>query len=81
MFHRNDFCTNYLSKLEPRTHRWIQVMKENVEMWKLEGRIAKEDAAQGYTYHDSTSGKEMVEFHVDDFDFYILKQKRWALGL
>jgi hypothetical protein len=22
VFYRNDFCTNYLSKLEPRTHRW-----------------------------------------------------------
>ena len=68
VFHRNDFCTNYLSKLEPRTHRWIQVAKETIERWKLKGRIGKEDAAQGYIYHDSTSGKEMVEFHVDDFD-------------
>jgi hypothetical protein len=51
-FYRNDFCSKYLSKLEPRTHRWIQVTKETVEKWKSERRIL-EDAEQterGYTY-------------------------------
>jgi hypothetical protein len=53
VFYRgNDFCSKYLSKLEPRTHRWIQVTKETVEKWKSERRIL-EDAEQterGYTY-------------------------------
>jgi hypothetical protein len=71
VFYRNEFCTNYLSKLEPRTRRWIQVTKETVERWKLEKRIPNDESAatRGYTYRDQTSGEDMIEFHVDDFDF------------
>jgi len=71
VFYRNEFCTNYLSKLEPRTRRWIQVTKETVERWKLEKRIPNDESAatRGYTYRDQTSGEDMIEFHVDDFNF------------
>ncbi|KAI2500715.1 hypothetical protein MHU86_13743 [Fragilaria crotonensis] len=69
VFHRNEFCTNYLTKLEPRTHRWIQVTKETVEKWKSEKKISyDDDARRGYTYQDQQTGEEMVEFHVNDFD-------------
>jgi hypothetical protein len=71
VLYRNEFCTNYLSKLEPQTHRWIQVTKETVERWKLEKRIPNDEstAARGYAYRDQSSEEDMMEFHVDDFDF------------
>ena len=40
VFYRNDFCSKYLSKLEPPTHRWIQVTKETVDKWKSERRMS-----------------------------------------
>jgi hypothetical protein len=39
----NEFCTLYLSNLEPRTHRWIQVRKVTVEKWKREKKISEDD--------------------------------------
>jgi hypothetical protein len=66
VFRRNEFCTLYLSKLEPRTHRWIQVTKEAVEKWKAEKRIPEDDT-RGYHYH-SEDNVDLVEFHVDDYD-------------
>jgi hypothetical protein len=36
IFKRNEFCTHYLTELEPRMHRWIQVTAETVEAWKRE---------------------------------------------
>ena len=71
--HRNEFCNNYLSKLESRTHRWIQVTKETVEQWKSEKtRILNdvENQQAGFAYYrEESSGREMIEFHVDDYDF------------
>lgn len=67
---RNEFCNNYLSKLEPRTHRWIQVTKETVEQWKSEKRISSNIGNHaGYAYTEASTGREMIEFHVDDYDF------------
>jgi hypothetical protein len=66
VFKRNEFCTRYLSKLEPRTHRWIQVTKETVEKWKREKKILENDT-RGYHYL-SADNVQMVEFHVDDYD-------------
>ncbi len=44
--------------------------KQIVKKWKLENRIATEWAgSKGYAYQDSNTGKEMVEFHVDDYKF------------
>lgn len=68
--HRNEFCDTYLSKLESRTYRWIQVTKETVEQWKLEKRIPNGvDNQAGFAYRDESSGREMIEFHVDDYNF------------
>ena len=66
--HRIEFCSNYFSKLEHRTHRWIQVTRETVEQWKSENGIREDAAARGFAYQDD-EGTEMVEFHVDDYDF------------
>ncbi len=64
VFRRNEFCSKYLSNLEPRTHRWIQVTKETVEKWKSENKISEDDAGRGYTYyqdqHSGVPGNEMV---------------------
>ena len=66
VFRRNEFCTLYLTKLEPRAHRWIQVTSETVDEWKREEKMS-EDNNRGYNYI-SDDNKNMVEFHVDDLD-------------
>ena len=66
IFRRNEFCTLYLTKLEPRAHRWIQVTAETVEEWKREKKISEDDD-RGYNYI-TDDNKNMVEFHVDDLD-------------
>jgi hypothetical protein len=77
VFRRNEFCILYLSKLEPRTHRWIQVRKEAVEKWKAEKRISEDDT-RGYHYH-LADNVEMVEFHVNNYDlsYSMMWQKKW----
>jgi hypothetical protein len=80
--HRNDFCTNYLTKQEPQMHRWIQVPKETVEKWKSENRISGENATgQGHTYQERTSGIDMVEFHIDDYDLLHSIAEEMGIGL
>ena len=79
--HRNEFCTNYLSKLEPRTHRWIQVTKETVEKWKSEKRISDDAAGQGYAYREQISGEQMIEFHVDDYELLHSVAEEMGFGL
>jgi hypothetical protein len=64
---RNEFCKEYLTKIEPRCHRWIQVPKETVEKWKSE-KMEFNEKVKGFSYQ-SPDGVEMVEFHVDDQDF------------
>jgi hypothetical protein len=46
------------------------VSKETVEKWKSEKQISEDadTAGRGYTYQEEHTGKEMVEFHVDDYD-------------
>ena len=52
---RNEFCIQYLSQLEPRTHRWIQVTKQAVEQWKADKTIL-DDETRGYQYHCADKG-------------------------
>ena len=66
VFRRNEFCTTYLTKHEPRTHRWIQVEAKTVEEWKRENKMSEDDS-RGYNYI-SDDNRHMVEFHVDDLD-------------
>jgi hypothetical protein len=85
VFRRNEFCSKYLSNLEPRTHRWIQVTKETVEKWKSENKISEDDAGRGYTYyqdqHSGVPGDEMVEFHVDDYDMLDCIAEEMGFGM
>ena len=66
---RNEFCKEYLTNIEPRCHRWIQVPKETVEKWKSEKTLPREfnENVKGFSYQ--SDGVEMIEFHVDDQDF------------
>ncbi len=69
VFHRNQFCKDYLSKLEPRCHRWIQVTKNTSENWKNEKTPEEFNKnAKGYSYL-SDDNIQMVEFHVDNHTF------------
>jgi hypothetical protein len=85
VFRRNEFCSKYLSNLEPRTHRWIQVTKETVEKWKSENKISEDVAGHGYTYcqeqHSGMPGDEMVEFHVDDYDMLDSVAEEMGFGM
>ncbi|KAI2509402.1 hypothetical protein MHU86_5035 [Fragilaria crotonensis] len=51
VFKRNEFCTLYLTKLEPRAHRWIQVTKQTVERWKRENKVSVHDTEDTITDH------------------------------
>ena len=56
--------------------------KETVEKWKSENRISGENVTgQGYTYQERTSGIDMVEFHVDDYDLLHSVAEEMGIGL
>ena len=57
--HRNKFTDKYLTNLEPRSHRWVQIPKD-VYVALIESLPTK-PLVRGYEY-----GNEMIEFHVDD---------------
>ena len=46
--------------------------KETVEQWKSEKRISNdvENQQTGFSYREESSGREMIEFHVDDYDSF-----------
>ena len=44
VFRRNEFCTTYLTKLEPRKRWWIQVEAKTVEEWKRENKMSEDDS-------------------------------------
>ena len=47
VFRRNEFCILYLSKLEPRTYRWIQVTKEAVDQSFMQSLLEKGSSTVG----------------------------------
>ena len=72
--HRSKFIDNYLTKLEPRMHRWVQLTIDKFESIQQSlpekvsgGRSAKIDK-QGYRYTDPETSEKMIEFHVDDHE-------------
>ena len=64
VLHRAQFNKTYLTEIEPRCHRWISIEKEEFKV--LQQSISNAIIHEGYSYHDHTIGKDMVEFHVDD---------------
>lgn len=67
VLHRKAFTEEYLTELEPRCYRWLQVKKSEVETWKKEEKIPSDDN-RGYHYK-SVDDEEYVEFHADDYEF------------
>lgn len=59
--HRNKFTNQYLTNLEPRSHRWVQIPKDVYEA--TIALLPTRPLACGYEYEN-----EMLEFHVDDHD-------------
>ena len=62
VLYQNDSHTHYLSKLEPRMRRWIQVTTQTVQTWKLWNRIAnnsimgKRICLPGFNHHRQRNG-------------------------
>jgi hypothetical protein len=79
VFHRNEFCMQYLAKLEPRTYRWLQLTQQAAEQYKVEKKIL-DDGNHGYQYM-SEEGVPMVEFHVDDHEFLHDVAEEMGFGL
>lgn len=57
--HRNAFCKNYLTVLEPRCRRWIQLPLSEA------ATIKTLDTDFGHHFYDIISDETRVEFHVD----------------
>ena len=55
--------------------------RETVEKWKSEQRIPEFVAGQGYAYQEQPSCKEMIEFHVDDYDFLHALAEEMGFGV
>ena len=61
--HRTKFTTEYLTELEIRCFRWVQISQADFDNFP-----EKEDITNhGYTY-TGVDGVAMIEFHVDDHD-------------
>jgi len=59
--HRNKFTDEYLTNLEPRSHRWVQIPKDVYVA--LIASLPTKPLVRGYEYEN-----EMIEFHVDDHE-------------
>ncbi|KAI2488670.1 hypothetical protein MHU86_6071 [Fragilaria crotonensis] len=68
--HRNAFCKNYLTVLEPRCRRWIQLPLSEA------ATIKTLDTDFGHHYYDIISDETRVEFHVDYWKNCISRIKR-----
>ncbi|KAL7525012.1 hypothetical protein ACHAXR_003180, partial [Thalassiosira sp. AJA248-18] len=62
--HRKEFTAEYLTVLEKRSHRWIQILKTEFDAMKA---CTPGILASGYTY-TAIDGRAMIEFHVDDHE-------------
>ena len=64
--HRTKFISEYLTKIEPRCHRWIQL--SNKEFDTVKEQLGQSKLLnKGYQY--KCCGVEMIEFHVDDHEY------------
>lgn len=65
--HRKQFVDNFLTKWEPRCHRWIQIPVEDLPAMEL----SVESIRGGYFYNVDEKG--MVECHVDDNEIFMTR--------
>ena len=66
--HRSKFTQKYLTQLEPRSHRWVQMSMDNAEIIKLSLPAKDPLLVTGHIYVDPDTGVDHVEFHVNDHD-------------
>ena len=66
ILHRRKFTTEYLTNLEPCSHRWVQIPAD--EYQTLISSLPDKDTplSRGYQFIDPNTGIVMLEFHVDD---------------
>ena len=64
--HRSKFLDEYLTRIEPRCHRWGQI--SNVELNDLKEKM-KENKLLNTGYCFKCGEEDMIEFHVDDHDY------------
>ncbi|KAI2493325.1 hypothetical protein MHU86_21207 [Fragilaria crotonensis] len=55
--------------------------KRNCGKVEVRERISDDVGGQGYSYQEQPSGKEMIEFHVDDFDFLHSVAEEMGFGM
>ena len=66
--HRSKFTTEYLTKLEPCSHRWVQMTVEKYLSIQATLDEKEKILPSGYKYKDTITGIDMIEFHVDDHE-------------
>ncbi len=76
-FHRKEFSEDYLLKLEPYCHRWLQVTEHEVNKWIEDPGVNfdKQYVRCGHSYEDD-DGWAMLEFHVDTNEFIFEEASR-----
>ena len=62
--HRDWFTKEYLTKIEPRSHRWVQITEEQYKCLREMEDLLNE----GYQYRSDDDNRPMREFHVDDHE-------------
>ena len=80
--HRSEFTNKYLTQLEARSHRWVQMSTDQAEIIKLSLPANDPLLSTGYIYSDPDTATHHVEFHVDDHDCLqdLANTKYGALG-
>ncbi|KAL7528778.1 hypothetical protein ACHAXR_003942, partial [Thalassiosira sp. AJA248-18] len=64
--HRSGFTSEYLTCLEPCSHRWVQLTQGALKTLQESLPENKKILPKGYTYKHPDTGIDMVELHVDD---------------
>ena len=64
--HRKLLTTKYLTVMEPRSHRWVQMTSDKYHQLKQDAPDTDPLTATGYKFTDPQTGANMVELHVDD---------------
>jgi hypothetical protein len=69
-FHRKEFTEEYLLKLDPYCNQWLQVSKDELNLWIHDKDIDFDRQYYVCGYHYENENEEQyVEFHVDTNEF------------
>ncbi len=64
--HRAQFINQYLTKIEPHCHRWVQLTVD--ELQQIKSTLESGCCILNEGYHFQKAGIHMIEFHVDDHE-------------